>query len=106
MSVNHTTLGAAAANSRRTRSSCTGSRRVSPSRGGHRSGTLSQLLLYVESDNPVYGRTNHPHDPDRSPGGSSGGEAAIIAAGGSALGLGTDIGGTFVSQLTAAASTP
>lgn len=55
---------------------------------------LSQLLMYVESDNPVYGRTNNPLDPARSPGGSSGGEAAIVAAGGSALGLGTDIGGS------------
>lgn len=55
---------------------------------------VSQLLMYVESDNPVYGRTNNPWDPERSPGGSSGGEAAIIAAGGSPLGLGTDIGGS------------
>jgi fatty acid amide hydrolase len=55
---------------------------------------VSQLLMYVESDNPVYGRTNNPWDPERSPGGSSGGEAAIVAAGGSALGLGTDIGGS------------
>jgi fatty acid amide hydrolase len=55
---------------------------------------LSQLLLFVESDNPVYGRTNHPLDQTRSPGGSSGGEAALVAAGGSALGLGTDIGGS------------
>ena len=56
---------------------------------------MSQLLIYYESDNPVYGRTNNPWDPDRTPGGSSGGEAAIIAAGGSPLGLGTDIGGSL-----------
>ena len=55
---------------------------------------VSQLLMYVESDNPVYGRTNNPWDVERSPGGSSGGEGAIVAAGGSALGLGTDIGGS------------
>jgi fatty acid amide hydrolase len=55
---------------------------------------VAQLLMYVESDNPVYGRANNPWDLDRSPGGSSGGEAAIVAAGGSALGLGTDIGGS------------
>ncbi|MDE3074646.1 MAG: amidase [Chloroflexota bacterium] len=55
---------------------------------------LSQLLLYVEADNPVYGRTNNPWNADRSPGGSSGGEACIVAAGGSALGLGTDVGGS------------
>lgn len=56
---------------------------------------VSQLLLYTESDNPVYGRTNNPWNLDRSCGGSSGGQAAIISAGGSPLGLGTDIGGSL-----------
>jgi fatty acid amide hydrolase len=55
---------------------------------------VGQLLLMIESDNPVYGRTNHPQDAGRSPGGSSGGEAALLAAGASALGLGTDLGGS------------
>ena len=55
---------------------------------------VSQCLIYTEADNPVYGRTNNPWNPERTPGGSSGGEAAIIAAGGSSLGLGTDIGGS------------
>lgn len=55
---------------------------------------VAQLLMFVESDNPLYGRTNNPWDLQRTPGGSSGGEAAIIAAGGAALGLGTDIGGS------------
>ena len=55
---------------------------------------MPQLLLYVESDNPLYKRTNNPWNLDRSPGGSSGGEAAALAAGFSALGLGTDIGGS------------
>ena len=55
---------------------------------------VAQLLLALESSNPVYGRTNNPWNPGRSPGGSSGGEGAIVAAGGSALGLGTDIGGS------------
>ena len=55
---------------------------------------VAQCLLYYESDNPVYGRTNNPWNLDRTPGGSSGGEAAIIAAGGSPLGLATDIGGS------------
>jgi len=54
----------------------------------------AQCLLFVESDNPLYGRSNHPEDVGRSPGGSSGGQAAIVAAGGSPLGLGTDIGGS------------
>jgi amidase len=47
-----------------------------------------------ESDNLIYGRTNNPHDLNLSPGGSSGGESAIIAAGGSAFGLGSDAGGS------------
>jgi fatty acid amide hydrolase len=55
---------------------------------------VAQLLLYYESDNPVYGRTNNPWNLERTPGGSSGGEAAIIAARGSPMGLGTDIGGS------------
>jgi fatty acid amide hydrolase len=56
---------------------------------------VSQLLLYIESDNPVYGRTSNPWNLDRTPGGSSGGQAAIIAAGGSPLGLASDIGGSI-----------
>ncbi len=47
-----------------------------------------------ESDNLIYGRTNNPYDLSLSPGGSSGGESAIIAAGGSAFGLGSDAGGS------------
>ncbi len=47
-----------------------------------------------ESDNLIYGRTNNPFDLSLSPGGSSGGESAIIAAGGSPLGLGSDAGGS------------
>ena len=56
---------------------------------------VPQLLLYIESDNPLYGRANNPWNLERSTGGSSGGQAAIIAAGGSPLGLGTDIGGSI-----------
>ena len=56
---------------------------------------VAQLLIYYESDNPVYGRANNPWNLERTPGGSSGGEGAIIAAGGSPLGLGTDIGGSL-----------
>lgn len=61
---------------------------------------ISQCLMFYESDNPVYGRTNNPWNPARTPGGSSGGESAIIAAGGSPLGIGTDIGGSV--RVTAA----
>jgi len=56
---------------------------------------LPQLMIFNETDNPVYGRTNNPWDLDRSCGGSSGGEAAVIAAGASPLGLGNDIGGSL-----------
>jgi amidase len=48
-----------------------------------------------ETDNELYGRTNNPYDLARTPSGSSGGEAAIIAAGGSAFGIGTDSGGSI-----------
>src|SRR5205085_11358488 len=56
---------------------------------------VPQLLGYHESDNPLYGRTNNPWNLQRTPGGSSGGEASIIAACGSPLGLGADIGGSI-----------
>jgi amidase len=49
----------------------------------------------LETDNPVYGRTANPYDPARTPGGSSGGEAAAVAAGLSPCGLGTDSGGSL-----------
>lgn len=56
---------------------------------------LPELCLARATDNPVYGRTNNPYDLNRTPGGSSGGEAAIIAAGGSPLGIGTDAYGSI-----------
>jgi amidase len=56
---------------------------------------VPELAGAVESDNLVYGRTNNPYDLTRTPGGSSGGEAAIISACGSPLGLGTDAGGSI-----------
>ncbi|MFQ5678996.1 MAG: amidase family protein [Gemmatimonadota bacterium] len=56
---------------------------------------VSQLLIFLEADNPLYGRTANPWDPGRTPGGSSGGEAALLAAGGSALGLAADLGGSI-----------
>lgn len=56
---------------------------------------VPELLFYHESDNPLYGRTNNPWNLKRTPGGSSGGEASIIAAGGSALGMGGDLGGSI-----------
>jgi amidase len=56
---------------------------------------VPELAGAIESDNLVYGRTNNPYDLARTPGGSSGGEAAIVAACGSPLGLGTDAGGSI-----------
>jgi len=56
---------------------------------------LPELSLAYETDNLVYGRTNNPYDLSRTPGGSSGGEAAIIAAAGSPLGLGADMAGSI-----------
>jgi amidase len=53
-----------------------------------------EFLMAYETDNLVYGRTRNPWDLERSPGGSSGGESAAIAAGLSAAGLGSDGGGS------------
>jgi fatty acid amide hydrolase 2 len=55
----------------------------------------SELCMWMESNNRVYGRTNNPYDLRRTPGGSSGGEAAIVGAGASPFGLGSDIGGSI-----------
>ena len=53
---------------------------------------VPEFSLWWETDNLVTGRTNNPWDLGRTPGGSSGGEAAAIAAGLSPLGLGSDVG--------------
>jgi Asp-tRNA(Asn)/Glu-tRNA(Gln) amidotransferase A subunit family amidase len=54
-----------------------------------------ELLMAWETDNLLYGRTNNPWDLSRTPGGSSGGEAAAIASGMSAGGVGSDGGGSI-----------
>src|SRR5271170_1057316 len=54
-----------------------------------------ELLMAWETDNLLHGRTNSPWDLARTPGGSSGGEAAAIAAGCSAGGVGSDGGGSI-----------
>jgi amidase len=55
---------------------------------------LPDLLFAFESDNLIYGRTSNPYDLSRTCGGSSGGEAALIAACGSPFGLGSDAAGS------------
>ena len=55
----------------------------------------AELLMAWETDNVLYGRTNNPWDLSRTPGGSSGGEAAAIAACLSAAGVGSDGGGSI-----------
>ncbi|MBB4687934.1 Asp-tRNA(Asn)/Glu-tRNA(Gln) amidotransferase A subunit family amidase [Amycolatopsis jiangsuensis] len=52
---------------------------------------LPELAVWTETDNLVTGRTLNPYDPERTPGGSSGGESAAIASGMSPLGLGSDL---------------
>jgi amidase len=54
-----------------------------------------EFLMAWETDNVLHGRTNNPWDLERTPGGSSGGEAAAIAAGMSAGGVGSDGGGSI-----------
>jgi fatty acid amide hydrolase 2 len=56
---------------------------------------VSELCMWMESNNRVYGRSNNPYDPARIVGGSSGGEGAIVGAGASPFGLGADIGGSI-----------
>ena len=56
---------------------------------------VSELCMWMESNNRVYGRTSNPYDQSRIVGGSSGGEGAIVGAGASPFGLGSDIGGSI-----------
>lgn len=56
---------------------------------------ISELCMWMESHNVVYGRTRNPYDLGRTVGGSSGGEGAVVGAGGSPFGLGSDVGGSI-----------
>jgi amidase len=58
-------------------------------------GNTPEFACAFETDNLVLGRTDNPYDPSRTPGGSTGGDAAIIAAGGTVLAMGTDSGGSI-----------
>jgi fatty acid amide hydrolase 2 len=55
----------------------------------------SELCMWMESRNPVYGQTSNPYDTGRTAGGSSGGEGAIVGSGASPFGLGSDVGGSI-----------
>ena len=56
---------------------------------------VPEMLLAYHTENDLHGRTNNPWDFSRTPGGSSGGEAAAIASGMSAGGIGSDGGGSI-----------
>ncbi|KAI0096253.1 amidase [Nemania sp. FL0031] len=55
---------------------------------------LPQSIMWCETDNPLWGLTTNPLDSDYTPGGSTGGEAALLASDASVLGWGTDLGGS------------
>ncbi|KAF9814803.1 hypothetical protein IEO21_04911 [Rhodonia placenta] len=55
---------------------------------------VPQTLMWGETHNHVFGRTTNPYNRYMTPGGSSGGEGALVALRGSPLGVGTDIGGS------------
>ena len=56
---------------------------------------MPEFALWGETDNEVFGRTVNPWNPDRTAGGSSGGEAAAIVTGLSPMGIGSDVGGSI-----------
>ncbi|CAK7215370.1 hypothetical protein SBRCBS47491_002461 [Sporothrix bragantina] len=56
---------------------------------------LPQSIMWCETDNPLWGRTTHPLDDRYTPGGSTGGESALLSERGSTVGWGTDIGGSI-----------
>jgi fatty acid amide hydrolase len=56
---------------------------------------VPQAMYLHETDNPVWGLTRHPLDATRGPGGSSGGDAALVAAGVVPLGIGNDLAGSL-----------
>ena len=59
--------------------------------------TQPQTLMHLETSNNLYGVTCNPFNRDLTPGGSSGGESALIGLRGSCLGIGSDIGGSIRS---------
>ena len=56
---------------------------------------VSELCLWMESSNKVYGRTLNPYHRGRTVGGSSGGEGCVLTAAASVVGVGSDVGGSI-----------
>ncbi|XP_023608504.1 vitamin D3 hydroxylase-associated protein-like isoform X2 [Myotis lucifugus] len=56
---------------------------------------IPQSMLSFDCSNPIYGQTRNPLNLKKTPGGSSGGEGALLSKGGSILGMGTDTGGSI-----------
>jgi fatty acid amide hydrolase 2 len=57
-------------------------------------GNSAGPFYWIESNNRVYGRAGNAYDPDRTAGGSSGGDGAIVGSGGAPIALGSDMGGS------------
>ncbi|KAG9596534.1 acetamidase, partial [Aureobasidium melanogenum] len=56
---------------------------------------LPQSIMWCETENPLWGVTTNPTNPDLTPGGSTGGESAVLSQMGSLVGWGTDLGGSI-----------
>ncbi|KIV79229.1 hypothetical protein PV11_06799 [Exophiala sideris] len=56
---------------------------------------LPQSIMWCETENPLWGLTTNPRDPNFTPGGSTGGEGVLLAMQASMIGWGTDIGGSI-----------
>ncbi|NXX18450.1 VDHAP protein, partial [Podargus strigoides] len=56
---------------------------------------VPQTMINYDCSNPIFGQTLNPLNHQKSPGGSSGGEGALIAGGGSLLGIGSDVAGSI-----------
>ncbi|NXV48943.1 VDHAP protein, partial [Uria aalge] len=56
---------------------------------------IPQTMINYDCSNLIFGQTLNPLDHQKSPGGSSGGEGALIAGGGSILGIGSDVAGSI-----------